>query len=198
MVERILDEIDTSGWSEAIWDINIGRIGDIKKDNNLTESQRKDLQDLGKQAESLNTPDITIREYTALVRDPLKAAQKFASKDKPGKLPGGLGEYGVEYQKNANEDVFAYRWGSELPKILAKNGKEMDIKDYFADKWALSEISLGQGKRIVLTIDHQTKNREYILREEKEDGKVATRKIKEDGTLEQQSETPLMAQNTPN
>lgn len=115
-MERILDKVDRGGFNEKIGDMTIGRIGDIEDNNDLTPAQRKDLQEFGKQAESLGRPDMTIREYASLVRDPLKAAQEFAT-DKPSKLPGGLGEYGVQYQKN-NNTVFAYRKESEVPKIV--------------------------------------------------------------------------------
>ena len=41
---------------------------------------------------------MTLGEYVDLVKDPKKAALKQAG-EKQGKLPGKLGEYGMEYQR---------------------------------------------------------------------------------------------------
>ncbi len=127
-MERILDQKDRGGIDEKIGDMTIGRIGDIKDNNDLTPAQRRDLQEFGKKAESLGRPDMTIRQYTELVRDPIKAAQEFATTEK-GKLPGGLGEYGTEYQKNNTGTILAYREDSELPRILTQDKGEIDIRE---------------------------------------------------------------------
>lgn len=72
---------------------------------------------------------MTVRQYTEFVREPLKAAQKFASTGKPEKLPGGLGEDGVKYQKNNTGTILTYREGSEVPKILTPDKGEIDIRE---------------------------------------------------------------------
>lgn len=192
VMERILDQTDRGGIDEKIGDMTIGRIGRIKDNNDLTPAQRRDLQEFGKQAESLGRPDMTIRQYTELVRDPIKAAQEFAT-TKKGKLPGWLGEYGVEYQKNDTGAVLAYREGSEVPKIV-QNGREVDIQEYFGDR-VLESLSLGGGKEIMF-ISNKDGKKEYALIEKQDSKIIATRKIKEDGSLENVSDTPLMAANT--
>lgn len=66
---------------------------------------------------------MTVRQYTEYVRDPLKAAQRLATTER-AKLPGGLGEDGLQYQKNnENEgDVLVYRGEEKIPqKIIGKD-----------------------------------------------------------------------------
>lgn len=134
--------------------------------------------------------DVTIGEYVTMMRDPSKAAERFVKVgDEAKSLPGRLGEYGVKYKRTSEQGpILAYREDSEVPKIL-QDGREVDIQEYFGDR-VLESISLGGGKEIMFTKNEGGK-KEYALIEKQEGKVIATRKIKEDGTLfEQQSEAP--------
>lgn len=216
--EKTTDGLTSLSNTEGIWNKKIGWVGewewfnfganqtfdklkisDLDKVNDLDQpnpdfiswDQVKILKNLKTELEwsSDAIKDMPLSKYIELRKNPLKAAQEFAT-NKPGKLPGGLGEYGVKYQRNeATKTVFAYRGDSEVPKILTADNKEVDIRDDIKNRWTLSEIDLGNNKTIVWT---ETQGKwTYELKEKKSDGTIATRKIKEDGRLENPTEGTL-------
>jgi multidrug efflux pump subunit AcrB len=198
-LDTIADKGRSTWFDKKLWDTLLTDVTDLKpknsaykdndyrQDSQLSEEQIKALQGI----DTTSLPrDMTIRQYTEYARDPLKAAQEFASRDKPEKLPGGLGEDGVQYQKNNTGTVFAYRADSEVPKIVTDKW-EVDVQEYLKDKPQVNELFIGNGKSITTTPDPSGMRTYALVEKDNDDNIVSTREIKQDGTLfEQQSEAP--------
>lgn len=114
--------------------------------------------------EALSKSWVTFGEFLEMKKDPVKAAQRLAGTDKPTRLPNGLWEENMLYQRWGNGIILKTNQKG-TPRSIIENWREQNIVEYAMTSSNMS-IDLPNGARIFRTIEWDKQVLKYFAKKD--------------------------------